>query len=106
MRSRSLISASTRQGSRIRVRLGSLIIRISPRAVGHIEGRQVARCREGATRSGGSATYCHGLSTCHPDGAPVLLEEDAATVTELLLVRLISECLEIVVGLLGGKEEE
>jgi hypothetical protein len=44
--------------------------------VGHIEGRQVARCRDVATRGGGSATYRHGLSTCHPDGAPIALEED------------------------------
>jgi hypothetical protein len=40
----------------------------------------------------------------------VLLEEasqeDAAPVTELLLVRLISEGLEIVVGSLVGEEEE
>ena len=66
----------------------------------------MSRCRDVATRGGGSATYRHGLSTCHPDGAPVLQEEEAATVTELLLVRLIPECLEIVVGLLVGKEEE
>jgi len=44
--------------------------------VGHIEGRQVARCRDVATRGGGSATYRHSLSTCHPTGAPVLLVED------------------------------
>jgi hypothetical protein len=29
-----------------------------------------------ATRGGGSATYRHSLSTCHPTGAPVLLVED------------------------------
>ena len=45
--------------------------------VGHVEGRQVARCIDVATRGGGGATQRHGLSTCHPDGAPVLLEEDA-----------------------------
>jgi hypothetical protein len=66
----------------------------------------VSRCRDVATRGGASATYRHGLSICHPDGAPVMLEEDAATVTELLLVRLISECLEMAVGLLVGKKEE
>jgi hypothetical protein len=43
-----------------------------------------------ATRGGGGATQRHSLSTCHPDGAPVLLEEDAATVTKLLSVRLIT----------------
>ena len=48
----------------------------------------------------------HSLSTCHADGALVLLEEVAATLTQLLLVRLISEGLEIVVGLLVCEEEE
>ncbi len=43
-----------------------------------------------ATRGGGGATQRHSLSTCHLDGAPVLLEEDAATVTKLLSVRLIT----------------
>ena len=46
------------------------------------------------------------LITGHPDCAPVLLEEDAAPVADLLLVRLISEGLEIVVGLLVCEEEE
>jgi hypothetical protein len=49
--------------------------------VGHVEGRQVARGSDVATRGGGGATQSHSLSTCHPDGAPVLLEENAATVT-------------------------
>jgi hypothetical protein len=40
-----------------------------------------------ATRCGGGAAQRHSLSTGHPDGAPVLLEEDAATVTKLLFVR-------------------
>jgi hypothetical protein len=40
------------------------------------------------------------------DGAPMLLEEDVATVTELLLMWLISECLKIIVGLHVGEEEE
>jgi len=31
-----------------------------------------------ATRGGGGATQSHSLSTCHPDGAPVLLEENAS----------------------------
>ena len=43
---------------------------------------------------------------CHPNGALVLLEEDSATVTELVRVRLISKGLETVVGLLVGEEEE
>jgi hypothetical protein len=45
--------------------------------VGHVEGEHVARCIDVATRGGGGATQRHSLSTCHPDGAPVLLEEDA-----------------------------
>ena len=57
--------------------------------VGHVEGRQVARCSDVATRGGGGATQRHSLSQCHPDGAPVLVEEDAAAVTKLLFVRLI-----------------
>jgi hypothetical protein len=53
---------------------------------GHVEGRRAARGSDVATRGGGSATQRHSLSTCHPDGVPVLLEEDAATVTKLLFV--------------------
>jgi hypothetical protein len=44
---------------------------------GHVEGRRVARGSDVATRGG--AMQRHSLSTCQPDGAPVLLEEDAAT---------------------------
>ena len=56
------------------------------------------------TRGGGGATQSHSLSTCHPDGAPVLLEEDAATVTKLLAVRLITKGLKIVFCLLDMKK--
>ena len=56
--------------------------------VGHVEGRRAARGSDVVMRGGGGATQRHSLSTCHPDGAPVLLEEDAATVTKLLSVRL------------------
>jgi hypothetical protein len=59
--------------------------------VGHVEGRQVARGSAVATRCGGGATQRHSLSTCQPDGAPVLLEEVAATATKLLFVRLITK---------------
>jgi hypothetical protein len=55
-----------------------------------------------ATRGGGGATQRHGLRTCHPDGAQVLLEEDAATVTKLLFVRLITKGRKIVVCLFVG----
>jgi hypothetical protein len=57
--------------------------------VGHVEGRRVARSSDLATRGGEGATQNHSLSTCHPDGAPVLLEENAATVTKLVFVRLM-----------------
>ena len=74
--------------------------------VGHAHGRQVARCSDVATRGDGSAAWSNSLGTCNRNCAPVLLEEDAATVTELLLVQLISEGLEIVVGLFVGEEEQ
>ncbi len=73
--------------------------------VGHVEGRQVARGSDVATRGGGGATQRHSLSTCRPDGAPVLLKEDAATVTELLFVRLITKGRKIIVSLFVGWEE-
>ena len=47
--------------------------------VGHVEGRQVAMGSDVATRGGGVASQRHILSTCKPDGAPGLLDEDAAT---------------------------
>ena len=59
--------------------------------VGHVEGRQVSRVSDVATHGGGGATQCHSLSSCQRDGAPVLLEEDAATVTKLFFVRLITK---------------
>ncbi len=66
--------------------------------VGHVEGRRAARGSDVAARGGGSATYRHSLSTGHPDGlgAPVLLEEDAATVKKLLTVWLVPKGLKIV----------
>jgi hypothetical protein len=89
--------------------------------VGHVEGRRAARGGDVATRGGGSATQrervcCllvlnlvsstrQSLSTCHPDGAPVLLKEVAATVTKLLAVRLIPKGLKIVLCLFVGYEE-
>jgi hypothetical protein len=74
--------------------------------VGHVEGRRVARSRDVATRGGGGATQSHSLSTCHPDGAPVLLEENAATVTKLVFVRLITKDRKIIVNLFVGEEED
>jgi hypothetical protein len=62
----------------------------------------VARGSDVATRGGGGATQSYSLSTCHPDGAPILLEEDAATVTKLLFVRLITKGRKIVVCLFVG----
>jgi hypothetical protein len=64
--------------------------------VGHVEGRRAARGSDVATRGGGGATQSHILSTGHPDGAPVWLEEDATTVTKLLTVRLITKGLRII----------
>jgi hypothetical protein len=70
------------------------------------------RCCDVATRGGGRHVlrlwerYVSPQSEHMPSGAPVLLEEDAATVTKLLLVQLVSECLEIAVGLLVCQEEE
>ena len=54
-----------------------------------------------ATRGDGSAAWSNSLGTCNRNCAPVLLEEDAATVTELLLV---SEGLGIVVGSHVGEQ--
>jgi hypothetical protein len=73
--------------------------------VGHVEGRWSARGSDVATRCGGGATQSHSLSTCHPDGAPVLLEEDAGTVKKLLTVRLTPKGLKIVFCLFVGYEE-
>jgi len=57
----------------------------------------------------GGATQRHSLSTCHPNGAPVAVEEDAAAMAKLLLVCVvIKSCKAIVgaVGLIVGEEEE
>ena len=70
--------------------------------VGHVEGRQVARGSDVATRGSGGATQRHSLSTCQPDGAPGLLEDDAATVTKLLFVRLKTKGRKIIVCLFVG----
>jgi hypothetical protein len=72
----------------------------------HVEGRQVARRSNVATRSGGGATKRRSLSTRHPDGAPVAVEEDAAAVTKLLFVRLIAKGRKVIVCLLAGEEED
>jgi hypothetical protein len=65
----------------------------------HVEGRRVTRSIDVATRGGGGAMQSHSLSTCHPDGAPVLLEENAATVTKLVFLRLITKDRKIIVSL-------
>ncbi len=46
----------------------------------------------------GGATQLHSLSTCHPDGAPVAVEEDAAAMTKLLLVCLVTKSRKVIVG--------
>ena len=70
--------------------------------VGHVDWRRAARSSDVATRGGGGATQRLSLSTCHPDGAPVLLEEDATTVTKFLAVRLITKGRKIVFCLFVG----
>jgi hypothetical protein len=71
----------------------------------HVEGRQVVRCSDVATRGSGGATQRHSLSTCHPDGAPVSVEEDAATVTKLLFVCLITKGRKVIVCLLVERKK-
>ena len=70
--------------------------------VGYVEGRRAARGSDVATRVGGGATQRQSLSTCQPDGAPVSLEEDAATVTKLLSVRMITKGRKLVFCLFVG----
>jgi hypothetical protein len=54
----------------------------------------------------GRATQSHILSTGHPDGAPVAVEEDASAMAKLLLACLVTKSCEVFVGLLVGEEEE
>jgi hypothetical protein len=68
----------------------------------NVEGRLSARGRDVVTSCGGGATQRHSLSTCHPSGAPVLLEEDTVTVTKLLSVLLITKGRKIVFCLFVG----
>ncbi len=56
-----------------------------------MEGRRLRGAETWRRAVVGGATQRHGLSTCHPDGAPVAVEEDAAAVTKLLFVRLITK---------------
>jgi hypothetical protein len=46
------------------------------------------------------------LSTRHPDGAPVAVEENAAAVIKLLFGRLIAKGRKVIVCLLVGEEED
>jgi hypothetical protein len=64
------------------------------------------RVADVATRSGGGATQRPSLSTRHPDGEPVVVEEDASAVTKLLFVRLIVKGRKVIVCLLVGEEED
>jgi hypothetical protein len=54
----------------------------------------------------GSATDRDSLSTRHADGSPVLVEEDAAAMAELLLTRLVAQVDKVVDGLLFRQEIE
>jgi hypothetical protein len=58
-----------------------------------------------STHCGGGDTQHHSLITCHPDGALVAVEEDAAAVTELLFVHLISKGRKVIVCLLVGEKK-
>ena len=71
-----------------------------------MEGPLVARCSDMATRGGRGATQRQSLSACHPEGATVVLEDDAATVTKLLFVRVASRCRKIIICLFVGEEED
>ncbi len=73
--------------------------------IGHVEGWRVARSSNVATRGGGGAMQSHSLSTCHPDGAPVLLEKKTATVTKLVFVRLITKDRKKIVSLFVREEK-
>ena len=57
-----------------------------------------------SARNVGGATNRDSLSTCHPDGAAMLVEVDATAVTELLLVRLIAKIREVIASLLVRNE--
>ena len=61
----------------------------------HVEGLRAAKDSYVATRGGGGVTQHHSLSTCHPNDALVLLEEDTATLTKLLVVLLITKGLNL-----------
>jgi hypothetical protein len=74
--------------------------------VAHVEGRRVARSSNVATRGGEGTAQSHSLRACHPDGAPVLLEEIAAKVTKLVFVRLIAKDNKRIVSLCVGEEED
>ena len=54
----------------------------------------------------GSATDGDSLSTRHADDSPMLVEEDAAAMAELLLTRLVAQVDKVVDGLLFRQETE
>ena len=55
-------------------------------------------------RDVGGTTNRDSLSTCHPDGAAMLVEVNATAMTELLLVRLITKIREVIASLLVRNE--
>ena len=59
-----------------------------------------------ATGEGWGTTERYSLGARQPNGAPVVVKEDTAAVTKLLLVCLVAKSGKVIVGLLVGEEEK
>ena len=59
-----------------------------------------------ATGEGWGTTERYSLGARQPNGAPVVVKEDTAAVTKLLLVCLVAKSGKVIVGLLLGEEEK
>ena len=92
------------EGKEGRLSADTLTSFVSVPLVGHAKW-QVAGHIGMSARNVGGATNRDSLSTCHPDGAAMLVEVDATAVTELLLVRLIAKIREVIASLLVRNEE-
>ena len=91
------------EGKEGRLSADTLTSFVSVPLVGHAKW-QVAGHIGMSARNVGGATNRDSLSTCHPDGAAMLVEVDATAVTELLLVRLIAKIREVIASLLVRNE--
>ena len=91
------------EGKEGRLSADTLASFVSVPLVGHAKW-QVAGHIGMSARNVGGATNRDSLSTCHPDGAAMLVEVDATAVTELLLVRLIAKIREVIASLLVRNE--